>query len=216
MLKAVIFDFDGVIAESVDVKTEAFKELFNYRPDIVGDVEKFHLENGGMSRYDKFRYIYKELLKEPLSDERFNELCERFHVMVVDKVVESSFVPGAQEVLDLCQEKYTMYIVSGTPQEEMDEVVRRRKLGRYFYAVFGSPTSKTDLINDILKDKGYKPEEVLFIGDSRNDLKAAEDTGVPFIARVVGEDRSWVESNNVKRVFEDLRGLSEYIKNGEV
>lgn len=213
MLKAIIFDFDGVIAESVDVKTEAFKELFKYRSDIVDDVEKFHLENGGMSRYDKFRYIYKNLLKEPLSDELFNELCEKFHVLVVDKVVEAPFVPGAQEVLDIWEGAYTMYIVSGTPQEEMDEVVRRRKLGRYFSAVLGSPASKTDLINGILKDKGYKPEEVLFIGDSKNDLNAAKDTGVTFIARVTGEDRSWAESNKVKRIIEDLRGLSEYIKN---
>ena len=63
-MKAIIFDFDGVIAESVDVKTEAFKELFKAYPDKVKAIADFHIDNGGMSRFDKFRHIYKNILKK--------------------------------------------------------------------------------------------------------------------------------------------------------
>mgnify|MGYP006077874289 FL=1 len=51
-IKAIIFDYDGVIAESVNVKTEAFAELYKpYGTDIVQKVIKHHEANGGVSRF---------------------------------------------------------------------------------------------------------------------------------------------------------------------
>ena len=46
--------FDGVIKESVSVKTDAFVDLFRpYGRDVCEQVRKHHLANGGMSRYQK-------------------------------------------------------------------------------------------------------------------------------------------------------------------
>ena len=51
-LDALIFDFDGVLADSVEVKTRAFAKLFqSYGPEIEDRVVKYHRNNGGMSRY---------------------------------------------------------------------------------------------------------------------------------------------------------------------
>jgi len=55
--QAVFFDFDGVILDSVDVKTDAFVAIFRgYGPKIREDVVKYHHENGGVSRMEKFKY----------------------------------------------------------------------------------------------------------------------------------------------------------------
>lgn len=63
MINAILFDFDGVLVESVDVKTRAFADLFKDEEDeIVEKVVNYHLKNSGISRYDKFRYYYKEYL----------------------------------------------------------------------------------------------------------------------------------------------------------
>ena len=62
--QAIIFDFDGVIAESGKIKTQAFAEL--YRPhgdEIVAQVVQFHTQNGGMSRYRKFRHFQEHFLQ---------------------------------------------------------------------------------------------------------------------------------------------------------
>ena len=56
-LTDIILDFDGVILESVSVKTEAFRTLFSFVPKHVDEIVQFHIDNGGMSRFDKFRYI---------------------------------------------------------------------------------------------------------------------------------------------------------------
>ena len=58
-LKAIFFDFDGVLVESVDIKTRAFSKLFEREgEDVVKKVIDYHIDNGGVSRYEKFRYIY--------------------------------------------------------------------------------------------------------------------------------------------------------------
>ena len=59
-IKAIIFDFDGVIVESMDIKTQAFAHLFRKcSEDIIKKVIQLHLDNGGMSRYEKFKISTK-------------------------------------------------------------------------------------------------------------------------------------------------------------
>ena len=99
-LDAVFFDFDGVILESVDVKTRAFRQIYEQRaPHIADEVERFHLENGGMSRFDKFRHWEEQLLARPLTAEGLEALCEQFSALVFEGVCSSPFVQGADGLL---------------------------------------------------------------------------------------------------------------------
>ena len=70
-LEAIILDFDGIILESVEVKTWVFKKLFEQYPDQLPLVLRYHMENGGVSRYVKFRHIYRSILKRPLTKSLF-------------------------------------------------------------------------------------------------------------------------------------------------
>ena len=61
-IKNIFFDFDGVIAESVSAKTDAFEEMYlPYGKDIAAKVVEYHKLHGGVSRYEKFKYFHKEL-----------------------------------------------------------------------------------------------------------------------------------------------------------
>jgi len=211
MISAIVYDFDGVIAESVDVKTRAFKEIFKNYPEKVKAIEQFHLENGGMSRFDKFRHIYAKILKKELCKEEFDELCRSFQKLVIDEVVKSPFVGGAKEFLDFCLGKYPMYVVSGTPVGEMREIIRRKRLDKYFHTVYGSPDSKAKSIRIILSESSYSPSKVLFIGDSKNDYVAARETGLLFALRITNQTRSWVDSEGILFVFSDLNELKEQL-----
>ena len=54
-----VFDFDGVLADSVNIKTLAFYELYKeYGGSISSKVVEHHEANGGMSRFDKFKYYH--------------------------------------------------------------------------------------------------------------------------------------------------------------
>lgn len=189
MIKIIFFDFDGVIVESVDVKTKAFGRLFE--PEGKSNVKKvvdYHLKNTGVSRFEKIRHIYKEILKRPLSEPEFGSLCERFSAMVVDEVIASPFVAGAQEFLKSYSGVYDCYVVSATPEEELRDIVKRRRMTGYFKAVFGAPKNKRDMVRQTILSRKIEPTEAAYVGDALSDYRAALENKVHFIARINQND----------------------------
>lgn len=208
--KVIIFDFDGVLAESVDVKTKAFACLFaDYGKEVVQKVVDYHLKNGGVSRYEKFKYYYKEILKEPLSNEKLNELGERFSQLVVDEVVKAPEVKGANKFLERYYKDLCFYVVSGTPEEELKQIINKRNMQKYFLGVYGSPAKKGELIQNILKDNGYKKIEVMVTGDSITDYEAAKNAGVNFAGRIIKNDRNPFPADTCF-VFEDFTDVQRF------
>ena len=218
MIRAIIFDFDGVIADSNNVKTQAFVKLFDGYPDDIKDtIRKFHLQNGGMSRFDKLRFIYCSIINEPLSEERFNMLCRDFRNFVIEGVINAPLFDGVEKFLERNRNKYGLYIVSGTPEEEIREIVRRKKLDKYFLGIYGSPRSKKLLLEYVLNENNYAPQEVVFLGDSINDYEGAKCAGVRFVAKLF--DNLGVEQfpgAELKVKIRNIRELGRYLnKRGE-
>jgi len=99
--EAIFFDWDGVITDSVNIKTKAFAELYGeHGEDVVQRVIEYHLAHGGMSRYKKIRYFHNELLRFDVTDNEVNALAEKFSAIVFQKVVESDFIPGVVETIN--------------------------------------------------------------------------------------------------------------------
>ncbi|MHC9543616.1 MAG: HAD family hydrolase [Vulcanimicrobiota bacterium] len=188
MIKAVIFDFDGVILESAQIKTEAFRELFSRRcPEHLDAIVAYHLDNVGISRYVKFRHIYEAILHLPYTEDVEKLLGDEFAEIVLDRVLEAPFVDGALEFLREKSLQYDCFVASGTPEEELLLIVERRGLARFFKEVHGTPRKKVDIIEGILACHQYERHEVVFIGDGESDLRAATEADVPFIARLSSE-----------------------------
>ena len=184
-IKAIIFDFDGVILESVNIKTEAFRELFRKYPEYVDEIVDYHLENGGMSRYKKFSYIYDKILNESLDEARSEKLGRSFSKIILQKMLSCPFVNGAIECLEMLSNNNIMlFIASGTPEDELKHIVQMRGLSGYFKSVYGTPPTKSEIIRNILETYGLQSTEVMFIGDSINDYEGAKEAGVPFIVRI--------------------------------
>ncbi len=212
-LPIIILDFDGVILESVDVKTRAFRELFSFAPMYVDEIVNFHVQNGGMSRFDKFRYFYKNILKEPLSDEQYEFLCKRFSELVFDGVIKSTFVPDAEDFLKYFSIKTSLFVASATPESELTEIVKRRGILDYFKAIYGAPRAKHECIEEILINMDCPKENAIFVGDALNDYKAAKATGVRFIGRVKsGDVNIFKEHDGVEIVVSDLDELRSYLE----
>jgi HAD superfamily hydrolase (TIGR01549 family) len=212
MIKVVIFDFDGVIVESIDIKTEAFRQLFKGYPKHVDAILQYHRDNGGISRQEKIKYFYKNILKLSLTDDLLNELCDGFSKLVVDEVVAAPFVKGAKELLEQLKGKYKVFVISGTPQDEMREIVQRRQLQSYFDGVFGSPDQKADITKRILKRAAIQPSEAVFVGDAVNDLNAAKANNVKFIARAMEYNKFWRNDSAVTAQFPDMQGVLKFIE----
>jgi HAD superfamily hydrolase (TIGR01549 family) len=211
MTKAIIFDFDGVLVESIDIKTEAFRGMFkNEGSDIVAKVVDYHCRNMGVSRFDKFRYIYKEILNRPLTEAVFQDLCQQFARLVLDAVLNAPYVKGAQEFLANYAHIYSCFIASATPQDEIEEIIIRRGMSHYFKAVYGAPKKKNDIVKEILSNYGLSAESIVYIGDAISDYDAANANGVHFIARINGNELIFKNMDCHK--VRDLSALNKIIE----
>lgn len=184
MVRGILFDLDGVLLESTEVKTRAFRELFAEYPHQLKEILAYHENHAGVSRFEKFRHIVSRILREQLSDERFAFLCNRYSELVLVKVLSVPLVAGVQEFLQDYHRKALLFVASGTPQDEVGYVLEQRGLGSYFQGAFGSPSSKTEIVKTILSKWSLSSDQVVLVGDSDTDLQAAENSGVRFIGRI--------------------------------
>jgi phosphoglycolate phosphatase-like HAD superfamily hydrolase len=180
--KGIIFDFDGVIAESVKIKSDAFENLFKkYGPEVMSSVVKHHEANGGMSRFEKIRLYHEKYLGEKIDEKRLLKLANDFSKLVIKKVIESPYVPGVFDFIKACYVKYDLFISTGTPTEEIKRILIGRKIEKYFLEVYGSPDNKITHLKEIMDKHNYDPGELTFYGDANSDLDAAKYFNVPFV-----------------------------------
>jgi phosphoglycolate phosphatase-like HAD superfamily hydrolase len=213
MIGAVVFDFDGVILESADIKTDAFVELFAHRPEHQEAIRAHHLDNLGISRFEKFAWIYENLFCEQLTAEASDALGAQFSALVFDKVLACPFVAGAESALDSLKGRVPLYVASGTPHEELLRIIEQRALGRYFEGVHGSPRKKSDVLAEVAARHGLACDQVVMVGDGETDFRAAQEAGSRFYARRTPEvaalwDREDVAgASTLERLTSDLELL---------
>lgn len=186
-IKAVALDFDGTVVESVDTKTEAFRTLFAGEPELERIIA-LHIEQGGRSRYEKLKMIYHDILQRQPAPGEIDELGRRFGALVRDAVVACPFVRGAEVFLRRYADRLPLVLLSGTPHDELIEIVERRGLRSLFLEVHGSPPEKDTLLTDLLRRHRWAADDVLYLGDAVTDWRAAVSVGVRFVARVAPGD----------------------------
>lgn len=180
--KNILWDFDGVIMDSMPIRNRGFElVLSDYPKEEVKELMKFHLNNGGLSRYVKFRYFFEEIRKEYVSEDEVSVWASRF-----SKVMRKNLTDNKLLIKDTCnfiKENYTtleMHIVSGSDQEELRFLCKKLDMDSFFISINGSPTPKIDLVANLLRDFGYRKEDTLLIGDSLNDYEAAKQNKIDF------------------------------------
>ncbi len=205
--KILIYDFDGVVCDSVHIKTEAFVELYApYDEKIQQAVRTYHLKHGGISRYEKFNYFESELLGNTITEKRIEELAQSFTRLVKEKVIASPYVNGIFSFLEKNKNEALQYICTGTPETEILEITKRKQIDHLFNAIYGSPKSKTTIIRNILRDTGTRPKDCLFFGDAFTDLNAALECDIPFVG-IRNKDTKFPEETFLINDFEDKQLL---------
>jgi len=209
--KVILFDFDGVLIESVNIKDLAFKTLFKQYPQHLDKIMDYHLSNNATIRFEKFRYITEKILGERYDEETEKSLSKKFSNLVFKNLVDCPYVPGAKEILDCYWGKIPLYLASISPADELDEILEAKKLKRYFKRIYAVPWIKTDAIRDIIHSENASPEDIVFIGDSYEDFEAAQSTGIFFIGRKSGRSFHGARIKIFKDMFEIRGFLTESI-----
>ncbi|MBF0132316.1 MAG: HAD hydrolase-like protein [Magnetococcales bacterium] len=208
-IQAVAFDFDGVLADSVPIKDDALEMLASQEaPGKGGRAKKLWEQTRGIFRRERIGLVFKEVLQRDLEESTLDNLVARYKEAVFQRTVSAPAIAGSLEYLRSWP-LIPSYIVSAAPQQEVVEIAQERDIHRYFRAIIGGPKKKNAVLAELIQREQCQPKELLLIGDSDSDHRAAQEVGASFLG-VVAPGRTNPFPTEV-RVVPDLTGLTEII-----
>ena len=184
MIKTILWDFDGVIIDSMKIKGDGFVELFReHKKTDVKILEKYHYKNGGVSRFEKIRYFYEEILNEQISEENILNLANIFANIIKKKIFDKkNLIKDSMEFIKNNYKKFNFHIVSGAEHIELINLCDYLDIKSYFISIHGSPIKKDILIKNTIIDYKYSLDEIILIGDAMSDYRAAKINNILFYA----------------------------------
>ncbi len=182
MIKQIIWDFDGVIVFSDEIREFGFKEVLKeYHPSIIDGFLQFHRTNGGLSRYVKFRFMFEQLLEQTPNENEILKLANQFSAIMQKKMINTDILNI--EVVNFIRDKQKSvkhHIASGSDGNELNYLCSELGIHSLFNSILGSPTPKSELVKQIVASNGSNNEEFCLIGDALNDYEAAKLNGIAF------------------------------------
>ncbi|PFH20397.1 HAD family hydrolase [Burkholderia sp. JKS000303] len=207
-IKAIAFDFDGVILDSVQLKADLFVECYGDRVDATqrAAILAYQALHGGIGRVEKFRYFERAVFDREPDDATVATLANQYSSLLMARIGSCMELPGARAFLERMHGKLSLHLVSGTAHRDLVAITAQRRLDRYFETIVGSPTTKIDAFSDVVRFGSWLPGQVLAIGDSITELHAADHIGMPFVGIVApGEPNPFPPRIEV---FEDMEALN--------
>ncbi len=179
MIKAVIFDIDGVLMDSLEANTKFFQNLLEKsgykKPPRREAAKTFH-----MTMWDAIKFLTKEK-----SDNKIRKIWNLGHKLRYPiKLVR---IPdNSAETLENLYDKYKLGIVIGRIRRGLNIFYKASKMRKYFsvavcFEDYKNPKPHPEPLLIALKKLRVKPEEAVYVGDAKTDMKAAKAADVKFI-----------------------------------
>ena len=177
-VKAVVFDFDGTVADTMPFLTELATELITRNYSIkAARVRSRYLETSGLPFADQLEEMFPK-------HKRNAEVAEQFEARKSKGIFAQPLFRDAIPTLSYLKRKgINTFVCSSTRVELVEEYAARSGLQDQVDGVFGYKAGfdKGRQITAILQDHGLKPEEVVFVGDSKKDGEFARAKRLKFI-----------------------------------
>ena len=180
--KTWFFDCDGVLLDSNHLKSEAYYELAKpFGESYAKTLVTYHKKFGGISRFEKIKYFFEIILNQEDSKNAIQKSIGNYAELVKQKLIQCFETPGVRDLLENIPSNCKKYVVSGAPQNELEDVFKRReRLDKSFDKIYGSPDSKETIFNNILfSAEPLRP--AVFIGDSLYDFQMSKQFKLDFI-----------------------------------
>ena len=171
-----VFDFDGTLIHSNEVKKNTFIELAN--TDEERDLINSILKRQSLNRYEiiglfceSFGFSYEELIQE-------------FNINLEKSLKKARTRMGANYLIsELMNSDALIFINSASPDKPLRILAEHHFPGAFKYNnIYGLSMHKVNTIYDIISRCGCRKDELLFIGDGKDDYEAAKLSGVSFCA----------------------------------
>lgn len=171
--KIILFDFDGVIADSFDLVFEVNKIIDR---NIVNENDFRRLFDGNI--YD---HITKGALVKKEAAERIGK---EFFKIYIPRMKEVKIVPGMEKVITELSKRYILLIISSTIASPINEFLKNHGVQSYFDEIVKGDvyhTDKVERIKMVFEKYQAEPKDCVFVTDTLGDMKEASSVGVSSI-----------------------------------
>jgi len=207
--KVIIFDFDGTIADTVDALVNIANSLaveFSFAPITP---EEFLLLKNLTSR-EIFKYSGIPLFKIPF-------LLKKVKKELKNKIPELKPIPGIPEaLLELKENGSRLGIITSNSKGNVQEFLKINNLDNFFEFVHTGVTifGKTTIINNVLKQRQIKTQEVIYVGDETRDIEASKKAQIRICSVTWGfNSEEALTKENPDFLIHHPRELVELVKN---
>ncbi|QHA08063.1 HAD hydrolase-like protein [Streptomyces broussonetiae] len=183
----VVFDLDGVLVDSNELKVECVRAAFAGFPGNL--VERFTDEfrrTFGRSRREHFVAFHRMSVEHGLASPDFEAFYDQHAGAYADQLArrypEAPLCAHAAETVQgLAARDIPLYVATGTLGDEAVKVLDAGGLLGAFRAVLGGEEPKSRRLAEILRQAGADARDVVLVGDSRQDVLAADELGIDFL-----------------------------------
>ena len=205
MLRNLIFDWSGTLADDLGPVAEATNLIFRHygKPELM--LEEFR---------ERFRLPFDSFYEELLPGIAPEELDALYHTHFIDRQQTVVLVPHALEFLRFCQAtRRRVFLLSTIKESHFAEQSARLGVAHFFEQAYIAVVDKRARIAQILADHDLMPNETAFIGDMVHDVETAQHGGVMAIATLTGFDsREKLSRANPDVMVRDLGELQKLLE----
>lgn len=212
--RLVMFDLDGTLMDSVPDLAAAVDKMLMLLGREPAGIARVRDWVGNGSRVLVRRALAGQLDHDGVADELAGEALALFMQAYSGGHELTAVYPGVRECLDWLREREVkLAIITNKPAQFIEPLLEEKGLAGYFDWLVGGdtlPQQKPDpaALFWVMDKAGVAPGESLFVGDSRNDVRAAKAAAVPCVALTYGYNHGEpIADEQPALVLDDLREL---------
>ncbi len=212
--RLVMFDLDGTLMDSVPDLAAAVDKMLMLLGREPAGIERVRDWVGNGSRVLVRRALAGQLDHDGVADELADEALALFMQAYAGCHELTAVYPGVRDCLDWLRERRVkLAIITNKPAQFIEPLLEEKGLAGYFDWLVGGdtlPQQKPDpaALFWVMDKAGVAPSESLFVGDSRNDVRAAKAATVRCVALTYGYNHGEpIADEQPALVLDDLREL---------
>jgi len=187
-IKALLFDFDGTIADSSSGIIASIRYAFD-KNNAGGDVTDEDIKN---AIGPPLIPLIERILGEKADEEVVKKIALSFREYYTEEgLFMAGLYEGVEKTLKFLSVKYTLFVVSSKPEEFLKKLMSALGVRKYFKGIYGpglglTPLKKAELIKACMAENNLKADECIMIGDKAEDVAAAKVNGVKTVGVLYG------------------------------
>ncbi len=177
-----IFDFDGTLYLSNEIKKEGFFHCASPFPNGK-NIMDYALNNlNKQDRYSIFKFFVNKISDKELKESNlYKKLLDDYNDFTLNNISKLEPIIGSLELLEKLKRKGKyLFINSATPYSSLNEILIKLDILKYFEDIFGMESSKLENLKKIKKEYKLNKNYMIMIGDGIDDSNAAYEFNIEF------------------------------------